>query len=232
MLDSSHTPSSCLNATVPHAGGQAALPFSLFTTQSGQSSKTQLEQFIRSGFAHAYGAVLNEFMPFLIGLGNTQPGAALGVRFARRPLFIENYHSLPVEALLSHHGLDYRRDEVAEIGNLFSRQRIYTRPLLLLTGLALLELDTKVIVFCATSQLRKMFSQLDLKLHYLCDANSQSLGDKAACWGSYYATHPQVVALELELVPRLIASTPALYNLFQTLTPLIALASHNMESFR
>ncbi|WP_421131773.1 thermostable hemolysin [Alteromonas sp. A079] len=212
----STVPSETRNTNALHSNRafpRDALP-NIFVGVGASMHRTMLQQLIAQGFSRAYNASLHSFMPVLLGAGGNKPYAALGVRSASSPLFVETYMPAPVESMLAHTNIVVKRSEIAEIGNLYSRHASYTQPLLLATALGLLQVNYSVMVFTATAQLRALMNNIGLPLTYLCEASKHSLGSATAEWGSYYDTQPQVVALRISEIPRLITQSDTVSKMF------------------
>ena len=193
----------------------------LFIGVDASLQRNELQRLIAKGFWRSYHATLQHFMPVLLGVGGSKPFAALGARSAASPLFVESYMPAPVEDILAQVNLNVARNQVAEIGNLYSRNGSFTQPLLLLTALSLQQLNYSVIVFAATSSLRDLMTSIGLPLTYLCDASKHCLHDEGKEWGTYYETKPQVVALRTSEVSRLVASSEPVAKMFDCMAPLL-----------
>jgi hypothetical protein len=192
-----------------------------------------LEQFIVNGFARHYQASVKQFMPYLAGVqrrGVFQ--AALGIRFARQqPLFTEQYLPLAAEHMLKLNGIDSQRSEIAEIGHLYADSAQALMPLFVLTVQALYQLNTRQLVFAATTELSRMLGRHGLDLTVLAKADPALLGDKAQDWGSYYHTQPQVCALSVQQVAESINADKRLQQLiFRHWPQLHALVDSLQES--
>lgn len=190
-----------------------ALP-NIFVGVGSSQHRIALQHLIAQGFSRTYNASLQSFMPVLLGAGGTKPYAALGVRSASSTLFVETYMPAPVETMLAHTNIAVKRAQIAEIGNLYSRHGSYTQPLLLATALGLLQLNYSVMVFTATTQLRALMTNIGLPLTYLCEASKHSLGSEGGEWGTYYDTQPQVVAMRISEIPRLITESETVSKMF------------------
>ncbi|WP_420933201.1 thermostable hemolysin [Alteromonas sp. A081] len=193
----------------------------LFIGVEESLQRGELQRLITHGFARSYHATLQHFMPVLLGVGGSKPFAALGARSAASPLFVESYTPVPIEDMLAQVNLNVARNQVAEIGNLYSRNGSFTQPLLLLTALSLQQLHYSVIVFAATSSLRDLMTAISLPLTYLCDASKHCVPDNGKEWGTYYETKPQVVALRTREVSRLVAGSEPVANMFDCMAPLL-----------
>jgi len=163
------------------------------------SRRSATEQFIRRVFADAYGADIQQFMPLLLCLrdSDNQTYAALGMRpGVASPLFLETYLDRPVEQVLSHHfGQAAQRDEVIEIGNLAVTSRGAVRPLIAALTALLHAAKYRWVVFTIGPMLANSFARLGLPLTDLGAAKPERLSkEELASWGSYYEQRPRVMA--------------------------------------
>lgn len=205
-------------------------PAQLFIGVESSMQREELQRLIANGFSRAYHAKLQSFMPVLLGVGGSKPFAALGARSAVSPLFVESYMPAPIEDMLAQVNLGVERYEIAEIGNLYSRNGSFTQPLLLLAALSLLQLNYSVIVFAATSSLRDLMTSIGLSLTYICDASKHCLHNEGVEWGTYYETKPQVVALRTNEVSRLVANSEPVANMFDCMAPLLSEITNVFEA--
>ena len=197
----------------------ASLPLSLVSACEVSPIRKSLETFISNGFATAFNADIHHFLPLLVGVKTTGIRAALGLRSATSPLFLEQYLDAPIERVLASHDVQISRQSLVEIGNLFSASSRYTLPLLLGVSAALYVNNIEYVVFSATQSLRALFLNNKLPLVHLADADPAKLSANADSWGSYYDTAPQVMALKLSHVVTLMLRDPNLLSLYSQMTP-------------
>ena len=106
---------------------------------AGAPLRGRYERLIRSRYALAHGAELQDFMPNLLGCvgAEDQPLAVLGYQSAAAgSLFLEQYLDSPIDQMLLGRGdavgsaarLD--RHRIVEVGNFASRDRVATMELL------------------------------------------------------------------------------------------------------
>ncbi|HUH37578.1 MAG TPA: thermostable hemolysin, partial [Spongiibacteraceae bacterium] len=102
------------------------------------AGRAEVERHIAEAFQRAYGAMVTTFCPTLLALRRAgQLCAAVGLRPALEPLFLESYLSAPVQQVLgSRVDAPVRRSQLAEIGNLVSNGGASPLLLLLLTAAA------------------------------------------------------------------------------------------------
>lgn len=103
--------------------------FSLDVYQKSDSERLAVEQFIKKGFASAYGADIDITMPYVLAINNGKFKAALGIRTATENLFIEQYLDQPIEHHVRHKHAVVDREHIAEIGHLYSNSNKFTLPL-------------------------------------------------------------------------------------------------------
>jgi hypothetical protein len=178
------------------------------------ASRDSLQHFIQTGFDKHYGAAVAHFMPHLAGVhrhGAWQ--AVLGLRFAgSEPLFIEQYLDAPIEQVLAARGLSATRQDIAEIGHLFAESRPALMQLFLLIAQGLHQLKMSTLVFTATRDVRVLLKRHGIELLPLSPADPARLGDKAAAWGRYYDTCPEVCVMSLGDTAAQIQQEPRLLN--------------------
>ncbi|MDC8829281.1 thermostable hemolysin [Alteromonas gilva] len=230
MLSTSHTV--LAQAPGPHSAftGAANVPAVICAANQHHRQRAAIERHIANGFRIAYQASITEFMPLLVGLGGHKIEAALGIRSGRAPMFVETYFDTSLPEALSEHGLNCPRHRLAEIGNLYSASSRYTMALLLLTATALFQQRISVLVFTATDALQRMMARSGLMLHYLTPADESKLlnataGNASQHWGSYYQTHPQVVAVKVADIIQLTLDNPSLRASFSPFASLSAVLS-------
>lgn len=180
--------------------------------------RAMLETFIANGFATAFNAQIHHFLPLLVGIQTSGIRAALGIRSGQQTLFIEQYLSHDLALTLHQRGLEVSRHQIAEIGNLFSASSRYTLPLLLAVSTALYANKVEYAVFCATQPLIELLHGNGLTLTHLADADPARLKPSNDNWGSYYATHPQVMALKLGDVVRLMLQQSSLLQIYMKIS--------------
>lgn len=205
------TPDTTTTSATTDAGSQAKL----LLLNAADPARASLQDFIARGFADAYGAEVRNFMPDLLAVsarGEWQ--AVLGIRSGQnQSLFVEQYLDADICSILQSVGINTQRDEVVEIGNLFSANRQYTLLLFVVLAYALHQLGYRQLVCCATEQVQALLQRHGLELTYLADGDASRLGEAANSWGSYYQSHPKVCALDLTQAMALIAQSPRLLAL-------------------
>jgi hypothetical protein len=168
----------------------------MMVCQPGDEGREDLEVLIQSAFSRQHGARVHSFMPSLLGLWGTtgRPAGAVGYRGAEEgPLFLENYLSGPIEALIKQRTTkSVVRREIVEVGNLAGvncraacRLATALPPILLAQG-------RRWIVFTATDTVRAILIRLGAPLVELApaDAAKAPVGDD---WGRYYSRDPRVM---------------------------------------
>lgn len=163
----------------------------------GHPARPALEAFIGAQFARTYGARLAHFCHTLAGHRDADGTwlAALGYTPAvDAGLFLEQYLDLPVEtAIAGHVGHPVARADVVEVGNLAAIDAGAGRRLIVATTRHLHRQGLAWVTFTATRALLNSFARLRLTPSVLAEADPARLADGGRGWGTYYATHPQVM---------------------------------------
>lgn len=171
-------------------------------TVVGSPHRARAEAFISDIFQRHYDAELTSFAPNLMLLEKEDRIAAVaGWRCAgTEQLFLENYLDVPIETAVSRlAGKPVDRQRIVEVGNLAAEARGGSVEVILTLAAHLDRLGFEWVVFTATSELIGIFRRLGLPPLALAHADPERLGDGAHAWGSYYATHPVVVAGRIRL---------------------------------
>jgi Thermostable hemolysin len=165
------------------------------------------ENYIADCFARAYGAQVSQFAPMLLGLrcgGSLQ--AVIGMReAARERLFLEQYLDEPVEQTLSAAcARPAARNQIMELGNLASLRPGVCQLVYLVLASALQRAGYRYAVFAGTGQVERIISKLNFSIQKIQPADPSRLGNAANSWGTYYATAPHVLVVDLqESLPKL-----------------------------
>lgn len=202
--------------------------FSIDAYQMQDAERVQIESFIKQGFQKVYGADISVTMPTLLAVKNASFKAALGIRSANEPLFVEQYLSNPIEHVLMTNGSSVAREHIAEIGHLYSNKSRFALPLLLTAGVSLFVNEYRYITFCATSQVRQLVLGAGI------DVVDIGVADKAKIsstdnWGSYYDTLPSVVAVSTLDIMKAITKRPKYLEMFSSLSARIQCVSDKIE---
>ena len=205
-----------------------ALDMDIHSVDSAERS--QAENFIKAGFKKSYGAIISVSMPQILTVENGKLKAALGIRSAKSPLFIEQYLSVPVEQLNILASEKIRRNEIVEFGSLYSNANRFTIPLFLVTAVSLYCRNYKYLVFSGTEQVLTILKKAGVNFSYVCDADQNLLAASDDDWGSYYQADPKVVLVSLSKVMRVIDKQPRYKKLFETLEQKLAFVYNKMES--
>lgn len=160
-----------------------------------QTGRLAAEDFIAGIFARHYGARLPCFMPELVTLARDGCiNAAVGIRSARHPLFLERYLDEPVEAVIRQIvGHSVSRQTIAEVGQLAADRSSAGITLMLCLAHRLAADGYEWMVFTATEELRGILVRLGLLLFAIAHADPSRLGNEAQAWGRYYEHHPLIV---------------------------------------
>jgi hypothetical protein len=173
--------------------------FSLHDT--GSASREALEQYIHGSFSDAYGADVTEFAPLLLELQcASSTSGVVGLRPAvDGPLFSEAYLDSPVEQFASElSGQSIERHDIIEVGNLAAIRpgacQLINIMLAALTSAA----GFRYACLASTSKLERILHKQHFTLSSIAMADPVRLGKDAARWGSYYATEPRVLLVDLQ----------------------------------
>ena len=195
--------------------------------------RPEVEQFIRQGFATAYGAKVQQLMPFLLGVQHDGVWqAALGVRQGTASdLFIEQYLDTDIVSALAQHGWTTQRSDVVEIGNLYASSR--SQLLLLFLGLIsiLQQRQIKMLVCCATPTVMSLLNRHGLMLRVLAPGDPERLQSSAQDWGTYYQHQPQVCALQVSDGWQVVAAQPKLLQLLAPNQAMLQQCSQTLATF-
>jgi hypothetical protein len=178
-------------------------PVGLTLVAPSHPARAYLETFIAEVFAHQYGARISYFAQQLVALQDRagQWLAAAGYTPAQNgPLFVEHYFDAPVHEVLSERlGVPVARSQLVETGNLASIGAGAGRKVIFRMAAMLHRLERTWVVLTATRQLLNAFQRLEIAPIVLARADPRRLPDGGASWGSYYETHPLVVAANIPL---------------------------------
>lgn len=165
------------------------------------SERSGVECYISSRFKKVHQANITEFMPWLLTtecLGSTS--AAVGIRAAySSPLFLEQYLSQPIEAVLGiFENEPVHRSKVAEIGNLVATQTGASQLLFVLLPGLLQQAGFEWVMFTGTTPVQGILNKLNIGFHVICEANPEKLPQQSrANWGTYYCNKPKVIAANI-----------------------------------
>jgi hypothetical protein len=180
--------------------------------------RQRVEDFIEATYRKAFSAKIQRHFPTLISAQDEsgQILAAAGFRFAQHDqLYLESYLDEPIEASCRARGINVRRREIAEIGNLSSAGRGASIFLFLALASHLEQRGVKIAAATATRRLRRMFQTVKFESVELGEAGASHVAEGAA-WGAYYEHDPIVLAGEVKIgrenLQRLYADQPALVS--------------------
>lgn len=187
------------------------------------------ERFIEEGFLSSYGAKISVTMPCILAINNGTFKAALGIRCAAQALFIEQYIDQPIEQTIGQQAMPVSRDEIAEIGHLYSNAQKFTMPLFLTTAVSLFCNHYRYMVFAGTEHVLDLINRTGISHTFIADADQTKLAQSDNDWGTYYDTHPKVVAISLSSVIEVINANPRFCAMFEGLASKIANTTHQLE---
>lgn len=164
--------------------------------EHGQEDRDTVEQFIRCRFDEAFGSRVNAFMPRLLSLRDPRGPirAALGVRNAHGPLFLEQYLDRAIELeIAAHTGGSCERDSVVEVGQLSGTYPGAVRRMIDLLTRKLHDEGVRWVAFTGTSSLRNAFHRMGLSPVEIAPARRERLPvSERTAWGRYYDDAPRV----------------------------------------
>lgn len=184
-------------------------------------NRQNVELFIKKGFSKAYKANISVNAPWILAINNGQFKAALGIRSAVQPLFIEQYLESPIEKYFSKLVDNISREEIAEIGNLYSNAKRFTLPLFLVTAVSLFCNNYRYMVFSGTEHVLKLIKSAGVESTFIANADQSKLTPSSDDWGTYYDTEPKVVSISLASVMNVIDRDEKYSAMFAALTPKI-----------
>lgn len=200
--------------------------FEFVMAKGDSDARSAIEAFIHAGFSRCYNAQVETYLPLLLGIKTKQLRAAVGVRKATSPLFIEQYLPQDIMSSLSLNGLQYERSQIAEMGNLYSQSHRFTLPLIITVVMGLYLSDVRQLIFAGTENVRHLLKTLGFSMLYLADAEPRQLVNDTSDWGSYYQHQPKVMALDIEASIKVAFQQNALHDVLtlaqlhaQTLLP-------------
>lgn len=167
----------------------------------GHPQRQEVERFIAAVYLRRYGAQLRSFLPQFLVYRDADGAlmAAVGMRIGSAgALFVEQYLDEPAEwALAARMAAPVSRAGLAEVGNFAAISSGSARALIPQMTHALHDAGVRWVLFAATRGLRNTFDRLQLGTVALAPAVQSRLRDDDTDWGSYYATHPQVVCVDV-----------------------------------
>jgi hypothetical protein len=179
------------------------LPVPILARHVGQihPQRARLQAFIREDFRQAHGAEVYSFYPNLLSF--TACGAqraVVGYRDPRQsPLFAEQYLDRPAHELAGEHlGMDIRREQMVEVGNLALADPGQARWVIAASTAFLAAAGYRWVLFTANRPLANAFQRLGLKPLFLDRADPSRLPDRGAAWGSYYDNGPKVYVGDIQ----------------------------------
>ena len=218
---------SLLSETSQTHGAAGKYDFSINAYQMHDAERVQIESFIKQGFQRVYGADISVTMPTLLAVRNASFKAALGIRSANEPLFVEQYLSTPIEHVLMTNGLSVAREHIAEIGHLYSNKSRFALPLLLTAGVSLFVNEYRYITFCATSHVRQLVHGAGIAVVDIGEADKATVSSMDN-WGTYYDTLPRVVAVSTLDIMQSIIERPKFLEMFSSLSARIQCVSNKI----
>ena len=172
-------------------------PASVALTHWFQFDRERIERFISATYSSAYGAVLTRHYPSFISVhgANGNILAAAGFRCAGYgPLFLEQYLSAPIEALVeAATQAPIRRDSIVEIGNLAATGSGGSLFLFVMLAAFLRRSGFTHAAVTATDSLQHTFERFHIPFQVLATARPEMLTDGGTSWGRYFDSDPRVL---------------------------------------
>jgi hypothetical protein len=184
-------------------------------------SAPQVCEFIEAGYKDRFDASIKVSMPYILRLSFLSKHAAMGVRSANSPLFIEQYLDKPIEDYTQQYFAFNDRRKIVEYGSLYSNGHKLATPLFMLSTLALMKSGVQALAFCATQGVANILKAYGLTLTHLVKADPSKLATSNNDWGRYYDTKPQVYLLSLPQVAHVVSNTPKYAHMFKLISPSI-----------
>lgn len=182
----------------PHVIGQESKVRSI---KKGDTSRPQVEDFIKNIFRKHHGAELTHFAPSLLAIFNqeNEVDAALGFRLAREePLFLELYLDQSIESLVSNYiGKNIERNSIGETGNLASSDAKSCKTLFAYTADYLHQQGIEWFVSTGTGVMRVVYRRLGIKAHIIHNVEKSRLGNEQHSWGSFYEDKPKIILINV-----------------------------------
>ena len=169
--------------------------------KKGDTSRPQVEDFIKNIFRKHHGAELTHFAPSLLAIFNqeNEVDAALGYRLAREePLFLEHYLDQSIESLVSNYiGKNIERNSIGETGNLASSDAKSCKTLFAYTADYLHQQGIEWFVSTGTGVMRVVYRRLGIKAHIIHNVEKSRLGNEQHSWGSFYEDKPKIILINV-----------------------------------
>lgn len=182
-------------------------PYEIVPCGANDSMREVAETFVREAFQRIHHASIRTFMPTLLVLTDSSGllHAVAGCRVATtEPLFLEQYLSRPIEAVLTERaGERARRAQIAEIGNFAARSARTARRFMALLPYYLLDRELLWATFTATAAVRRILQNVGARCMDLGTAEGACVRAGADDWGRYYTNDPRVMAGYLPLARRI-----------------------------
>lgn len=159
--------------------------------------RAEAENLVRSIYAATYGASLNDFPRWMVGLINASGklSCAAGLRLSWENCFSGCYLDEPVGRILHRvTGMRISPGRILEVTTLAGSKRGDAFRLVDAIGEMGRALDMSCAIFTATARLRLALQRNGYELTPLVPARSECVADPVI-WGNYYDSDPWVCAL-------------------------------------
>ena len=163
--------------------------------------RTLLEARIRSGFGMHFDACIEGFMPRFAHYRHASGATGvIGIRRASdETLFLENYLSVPVEAVItSAAGTCVPRNRIAEVGQFVVDDRDIVTSFFRDLVPFLMENEFDWVCFTGTDRIRALLARTGFHGLPLARADEERVRGSADRWGRYYDFDPVVILGKLD----------------------------------
>jgi hypothetical protein len=167
----------------------------------GHPLRPCLQSFVREAFRREHAAEIYSFHPNLLSFAaGGALRAVVGYRDSlQTPLFAEQYLDQSAHELASSRlGLEVRREQLVEVGNLALADPGNARWVIAASTAFLAAAGYRWVLFTANRNLANAFQRLGLTPLALATANPHRLPDRGMSWGSYYAAGPSVYVGDIQ----------------------------------
>ncbi len=187
---------------LPAPQGRGTLGRNTFSVVEHDSKeRTLLEARIRSGFGMHFDACIEGFMPRFAHYRHASGATGvIGIRRASdETLFLENYLSVPVEAVItSAAGTCVPRNRIAEVGQFVVDDRDIVTSFFRDLVPFLMENEFDWVCFTGTDRIRALLARTGFHGLPLARADEERVRGSADRWGRYYDFDPVVILGKLD----------------------------------
>jgi hypothetical protein len=202
-MDAHHSPAREVPVRAAARVGGVGRASGLEILESGHPDRASLQHFIAETYLRAYGARIQHFAQYLVGLRRPGAGWVAGVGYTLAgpdALFVEQYLDQPIQVeMAARMGAPIRRDQIVEVGNLAAAGAGAARNVIVRMTALLHRLSRSWVVFTSTRALLNSFARLEINPVRIARADPGRLPDGGESWGSYYDSEPCVMAASIPM---------------------------------